>query len=283
MRTTLQITATFLLLLLSSQLVSQDFYSSAKTLYDSDVFESAIDFIDAKEGPLTAREWKLKADCYHKLERYHEATEAYTESIIMSPGDAEAIARRGATYLESGELGFAISDVKKALKISPTLAEAHFVMGNICYDQGDMSGAIKSYTKALANRLDYPAARYMLGAAHSQNGDHAAASTDFEAVVHLFPTARYNMAVVELENENYPKAIALFNDLEAEGMETTADFYFFRAEAHYLMGMKEEACKDYYNAGELGDEESKEFHENYCLKGNRKGKAKKREVLHLEF
>jgi len=262
---------------------AQDFYTLAKDLYNSKEFDSAVDFIEAKEGPMNAREWKLKGDCYHKLKRYYEANEAYSASIVMNDTDAESFTRRGATYLQMGELGFAISDVKKSLKIMPTLAEGYFNMGNICYDQDDMSGAVKNFKKALEYRPDYSAARYMLGASRSNTGANALAVADFESVLYDYPSAKYNMAVVELENENYPRAVMLLDEMEADGSDTSMDFFFFRAEANYFLGDKEKACRDYLRASEMGDEEAGTIHSHYCLSNKKKSKAKKRETIHLEF
>jgi tetratricopeptide (TPR) repeat protein len=264
-------------------LAAQDFYSSAKTLFESNQFEPALDFLSQKEGPLTAREWKLKGDCYHKLKEYEEANESYTESLIMNEDDAECLARRGATYLEIGEIGFAISDVKMAIKVMPTCAEAYFNMGNICYDQGDNSTAKKNYQKALDYRPNYPAAMYMLGAAKSNSGDQAGATIAFESVLEDFPEAKYNLAVVHLENEDFAKAISLFDELEAQGFDQESDMYFFRAEAYYLISDKENACADYKTAGEKGDTESQSFYESYCQKNGRKGKSKKRDSMFISF
>lgn len=259
---------------------AQQDITSAQELYEQGEYISAIDYLQSLEIRHSA-DLTLEGDAHHKLADYETAIESYTQALAREDEQVYAMMRRGAAYLELGELAFALRDIKKALRMWPDHPEANFYMGNICYDQEDMRNAVKFYKEALKSRPTYPQAQYMLGAARSELGHHQEASAAFSLVLNDYPEAKYSLAVVKLEGQEYESAIALFNELEQEGMQKVSDLYFFRAEAYYQIEDKNKACMDYKTAAALGDEEALEIYDQFCLKSKRKAQRKDRDVQRI--
>jgi tetratricopeptide (TPR) repeat protein len=262
-------------------LSAQDELAIANEMFDDGLYESVIEYVHSFEIRHTD-DLLLEADAYHKLREYDLAVSTYNRVLSRDEGNVFAYMRRGAANLELGQFGFAIKDVKKALRLSPENPEANFHMGNICYDQNDLKNAVRYYKSAIEFRPRYSQAIYMLGAAKSELGQFNESEKAFEQVLEEYPDAKYNLAVVKLEAKQFADALSLFNEAEAGGIQT-ADLYFFRAEAHFYSSDKHAACKDYKSAGNLSDEEAKEIYDQYCLKGKKKSIRKKRDVIHIEL
>lgn len=256
--------------------------SIAQKMYDDGDYELVVEYVHSFEIR-HPKDLLLEADAYHKMGDYAEAIEAYTQVLARDKDNEKALMRRGAAYLELDNFGFALKDVKKALKIFPEHPEANFHMGNICYDQQDLKNAIKYYKQAIHFRPGYAKATYMLGAANSELGYYKEADKAFGQVLDELPSAKYNLAVVKLENELYHSAIELFTELEDAGWEESTDMYFFKAEAYYFTKDKQNACLYYMKSRDLGDEEAGEIYDDYCLKSKKKAARKKREVQRIEL
>ncbi|NND94753.1 MAG: tetratricopeptide repeat protein [Flavobacteriales bacterium] len=267
-------------LLLTQILSAQDELGIAEKMFEDGDYEAVIEFVHSFEIR-HPQDLLLEADAYHKLGDYSQAAETYTQALARDENNVKALMRRGAVYLELNDFGFALKDVKKALRLWPEHPEANFHMGNICYDQQDLRNAVKYYKLAIDYRPGYAKATYMLGAAKSEMGHFKDAEKAFGSVIEKIPTAKYNLAVVRLEEEKYESAIELFTDLETSGWTTYADLYFFRAEAYFYTNDKDNACKDYLKSKMLGDEEANDIYDSYCLKSKKKNARKKREVQRI--
>ena len=278
----------FVFFMSMSAFAQDDDFSLARKMYDDGQYEAVIAHMESfeirkVEGML------LEADAFHKLKEYEDAAIWYSQVLARDEYNTQALMRRGAVYLELGQFGWALQDIKASLKITPMDPEANFYMGNICYDQDDMRNAVKYYKTALEFRPNYPEAMYMLGAAKAMQGDKKAASNAFSTVMEDMPMAMYNLAVVSLEANAYDAAIELFNRLEGldhfaqkESM-MDGDFFFPRAEANYYSGDKQAACIFYKQAADLGDEEAAGIYDDYCLKSKKKTDRKKREMMKIEL
>jgi Tfp pilus assembly protein PilF len=268
--------------------MAQADFSLARKMYDDGLYEAVIAHMESFEIR-KVEDMMLEADAYHKLHEYEYAADWYTQVLARDSYNSQALMRRGAVYLETGEFGWALQDIKAALKITPMDPEANFYMGNICYDQGDMRNAVKYYKAALEFRPGYPQAMYMLGAAKAMQGDKRAAANAFSSIMEEMPMAMYNMAVVSLEANAYEVAVELFNKLEAHdffaSMENAmdGDFFFMRAEAKYYSSDKQGACLDYKKSADMGDHEAGEIYDEYCLKSKKKSDRKKREMMKIEL
>jgi len=270
----------FTCIVLSNLFLAQGNLDIAEKMFEDGDYEAVIEFVHSFEIR-HPNDLLLEADAYHKLSEYADAAETYTQVLARDEDNPKALMRRGAVYLELNNFAFALKDVKKALKIWPDHPEANFHMGNICYDQQDLRNAVKYYKLAIDYRPGYPQAMYMYGSAKSEMGHFREADKAFGAVLEELPSAKYNLAVVRLEEEKYESAIELFNELEYSGWDESEDLFFFRAEAYYFINDKEEACKDYLIAKNLGDSEADDIYDSYCLKSKKKSTRKKREVQRI--
>jgi len=262
--------------------ISAQDLSTAKLLFELKRYQDVIEHLEGLEIR-DVDDLMLQGDAHHKLRQYDDALLLYDRVVALSPNHPKGLMRLGAVYLERGEFTAALWNVKKALKLAPDDAEVYFHMGNICYDQGDMRNSAKYYKQSLEKKPDYAKAKYMLGAVRSQQGDWQQAAEHFTGVMGSLPDAMYNLAVVNLESGNYHDAIDYFTRLSISGWESSADLFFFRAEAFVMKGDKRSACLDYKNASRLGDEEAAEIYDSYCLKSQKKAKRKRRDVVHMDL
>jgi len=257
-------------------------------MFEDELYEAVIAHMEAFEVRKVP-DLLLEADAYHKLKSYEEAAERYTQVLARDEENSIALQRRGAVYLELGQFGWALQDIRAALRLTPMDPEANFYMGNICYDQSDMRNAIKFYKNSLEFRPDYPEALYMLGAAKAMNGDKNDASDAFSDVMEKMPMAMYNLAVLSLEANAYEQALEIFNKVEVHDFFVQhqefldSDFFFLRAEAYYYSGEKQSACLDYKHAANLGDLEASDIYDAVCLKSKKKSDRKKREMIKIEL
>ena len=270
----------FASILLFQNISAQGELGIADKMFEDGDYEAVIEFVHSFEIR-HPEDLLLEADAYHKLGEFDNAAETYTQVLVREKDNVKALMRRGAVYLELNNFSFALKDVKKALRLWPDHPEANFHMGNICYDQQDLRNAVKYYKLAIDYKPGYPKATYMLGAAKSELGHFKDADKAFHSVLEDIPSAKYNLAVVRLEEEKFESAIELFSELESSGWNTSADLYFFRAEAYFYTHEKGEACKDYLSSKELGDIEAEDIYDSYCLKSKKKNTRKKRDVQRI--
>jgi Flp pilus assembly protein TadD len=265
--------------IVSSFSIAQADFSLALKMYDDVPYEDVISYMESFEIR-KVEEMMLEADAHYKLREYEDATDGYTQVLARDSYNTQALMRRGAVYMQTGEFGWALQDIKAALKITPMDSEANFYMGNLYCNQGDMRNAEKYYKAALEFRPDYAQAIYMLGAAKDMKGDKREAYNAFSSIMEEMPMAIYNLAVASLEANAYEVAFELFKRLEAHdhfaAMENAmdGDFFFMRAEAKYYCTDKQGACLDYKKAEDLGDQEAAGIYNEYCLKSKKKSDRK---------
>ncbi|MDA0973053.1 MAG: tetratricopeptide repeat protein [Bacteroidetes bacterium] len=277
-----EVVITGLIVLMTVPFMAQDDLSVARELFKEGDYESVISHLVSFEIR-NVPDLLLEADAHHKLSDYEQAVVWYTQVLAREEDHPQALMRRGAAYLEMGQFGWALKDVKDALRISPSECKTSSKARIICYDQEDLRNAVKYYKAALDYKPNYPQARYMLGASKAMQGDARAASREFASVVDDLPNSVYNLAVVSLESDDYDQAIAYFEQLEGMDFKLDKDFYFLKAEALYFEGDKQLACLEYEKAAELGDEEAADIYDNYCLKNKKKPTSKKREAIRIQM
>ena len=280
-------TTIFILLLCGSlPAVSQnsDYLSSARSYYENEQYSDALEALNTMSelGEKSFDMLLLQGDCYQKTDDFKAASRAYASAEKLDSKSAILYANWSAALYNMSEISEGEQKAKTALKLDRHLPEANYFMGNLKHHEYSLLAALKHYNTAIKLKPDYRDALYMRAATHGELKNYRAAMRDYEAVLELDPdlmVAKYNIGVIQLVNEMYDAASKTFAELNPEKLDKPIDYYFYQAEALYFDGQKDEACELYEKAQGLGDSESQEIYQKYCLtKEEREAPGSKRTI-----
>lgn len=212
--------------------------------------------------------WLLQGDCLQKEEKFVAATQAYKKAEQENNQSALLYANWSAALYNLEQIKEGEKQAKTALKLDPDLPEANYFMGNLKHFGYNLVAALKYYNTAIKIRPTYRDALYMRAATHAELANYSDAIRDYQLVLELDPNlevAKYNIGVIQLVTESYDEAAKTFAELNPENLDKKKDFYFYKAEALYFAGDKEKACEYYEKAKSLGDTESAEIYQKYCI------------------
>lgn len=262
----------FLLIWASLPAISQssDYLSNARSYYENEQYNDALEVLASLtiHGEQNFDILLLQGNCYQKTDDFQAASQAYASAEKIDDKSAILYANWSAALYNMSEITAGEEKAKTALRLDKDLPEANYFMGNLKHHEYSLQGALKYYNSAIKLKPDYRDAIYMRAATHAELKNYRAALRDYEAVLELDPNlmaAKYNIGVIQLVNEMYDTAAKTFAELNPEELDKPLDYYFYQAEALYFDGKKEEACELYEKAKDLGDSESSDIYNKYCL------------------
>lgn len=277
-----------LLVFQSARAQDDDLLSEARRHYEEANFQQAIALLDRviseKEDNYDA--WLLKGNCFQKEEKFVAAIQAYETASKSGPNSAILNANHGNALINLQQWGAAEKKLRQALKIDSELPEAHYYMGNVKYFNFNLSAAIRHYDKAIELKPEYRDALYMRAAAYAELEEYGKALGDYEKVLELDPdleVARFNAAVIRLRDNQYAEASELLETIDASNLPQPRDLYFYRGEALYFSGQKEDACAAYERAKEMGDKEAEEIFLKYCVEKQERKEEPKTRTIRMAF
>jgi tetratricopeptide (TPR) repeat protein len=116
---------------------------------------------------------------YENSNRYHEAIEAYKQSLEMNPDRMEAYLNLSVVYYKVGKYSDAIEILKQALSVNPYVLPAYNKLGTAYILRGAYSMAIDTFRKAAEIDPNDPTAHFNLGIAYFLSGDKSAAFEEY--------------------------------------------------------------------------------------------------------
>jgi len=142
-------------------------------------------------------------------DRRFEAIEAFSGAVALKPDSMLAHLKRGAAYLNQGELEAALRDLRDAVDIDPGALLAIELLGDVNATLNRAERAIERYEAYLG--LDERVARvhYKLGLSRYRAGRNAAAATALQQALKLDPAlgdAHYVLGLVWRDENNLPAA-----------------------------------------------------------------------------
>jgi len=267
------------------QLGAQDLAETlgqAYKAYAEQQFEQSIQLLTEIENQQTSFDvYKLMGDAYHKIERFDEAISAYNKAERFNVGNSELYVHRGAAKISTGQLNAALSDLNKALELDSRNTKALYYRGTVNYLLFKNKAAIKDYSLCIEIDQNHAAAWYMRGASRGEIQQFKGAISDYAKAYDIDPSleqALFNIAVLKFLKEDYEGAKSDFNQLLSSNLKNKNEIFYYRGECHHFTGDKQNACKDYLNAKDLGDEDAASLYDKYCLKGMNRGKLPKRQT-----
>lgn len=250
--------------------------------YAEQQFEQSIQLLTEIESQQTSFDvYKLMGDAYHKIDRFDEAISSYNKAERFNSGNSELYVHRAAAYISTGELNAALNDLNKALEIDEKNTKALYYRGTTYYLLFKNKAAIKDYSLCIEIDPNYAAAWYMRAASRGEMQQFKGAINDYAKAYDIdssLEQALFNIAVLKYLYEDYEGAKNDFNQLLSSNLNNKNEIFYYRGECNHYIGNKQEACKDYLSAKELGDEDGATLYDKYCLKGMNRGKLPKRQT-----
>jgi tetratricopeptide (TPR) repeat protein len=142
-------------------------------------------------------------------DRRFEAIEAFSGAVALKPDSMLAHLKRGAAYLNQGELEASLRDLREAVDLDPSALLALELLGDVNATMNRPERAIERYEAYLG--LDERVARvhYKLGLSRYRAGRNAAAATALQQALKLDPAmgdAHYVLGLVWRDENNLPAA-----------------------------------------------------------------------------
>jgi tetratricopeptide (TPR) repeat protein len=266
--------------LIFNQSTAQTTLESAQMQYNAGLFDKAESILlsDLESHSKDAAYLKLLADSKHKQDKFSEAVKLYSKAIKYDDGNALLFFSRGAALVFLAEYKEALSDLNTAIKLQPDSAEMYYYKGYCLAELFRYNAAIQAYSKAISLKPDYAAAIYNRGAAKGELDRYEEGMADFKTALDKDPElvdGQINLALSQLGMKEYETAIKGFDEVIKSRDNNLGKAYFYRGEAKYELGNKEEACNDYKKALNLGYTTADINIKNLC--GSNK-KSKRREI-----
>lgn len=262
-------------MLILSALGQSDVLLAANQAYDSGNYESVIQSLEPLgDQKHDVNSLMLLADAKQKTGDFESAIEVYNKAAQLDNSSEKMHTHRASAHIWSGNYGAAAKDLDKALSIDDSNYLTWYYLGVNEYYRMKIRPAIRALDRCIELQNGYAPAWYLRGACRAELGQTSQAIDDYtEALARdkSLIEASFNIAVLKFENKDYLEAREDFTQLLTEMPEKKAEILYYKAESAYFSNDKQEACNDYYEAMQLGDELSKEIYDKYCLKNeNRK-------------
>ncbi len=243
---------------------------SASVLITKKAYSDAIPYLKKALEIDTgyARAWYNLGIVYHRTEKMGDAIRSYKQAIALRPFYYKPNYNLATLYMSIGSNDDAITWFKKATEIrkSAESAPAHYNLALVYHRLKNDKQAEKSYLDALRLRPGYTEARYNLALIRMNDGKYAEAASDFEKVASLgMKKSRVfkNLGVCYSKVEQYDKAVGAYE--KAIVIEPTdAATYFNLAIANNHLERFDKAAEA-YRAAIKYDSSYHEAHYNLAL------------------
>lgn len=177
--------------------------------FEAGKFEEAVDFytkrLDEMEGSSgRAIVLNRRGRAYLSQMRYDDALTDLDRAVALSPGYKDAYYIRALVLLDLGRYSDAVRDTESAIKIDPSVPEYHILMGTLRNIEGDYKEALNDFDKALKLVRESPEAYCGRGFAFLGLVQYDFAGRDFRTAAKLAPSfapAHRGMAMVYLKGE----------------------------------------------------------------------------------
>jgi len=191
-----------------------------KTMYDNEQYQEIINQYAATPRTLSADELTYVAQSYLKLDDLTNAQKYADQAIQKDAKNARAFYVKGVINNMTGYYIQALTNLQKAIAISPRQSEYFTELGDAYLAQDNYVEALMNYRKAIKLPNPSEKAFYMIGAVYAGRDDMKNALDTFyvakSKVVkdkELYVTLLYNIGKIEYDNKNYKKAVESYQEL----------------------------------------------------------------------
>ncbi len=184
-------------------------------------YETAIPYyrqaLDRHHQPLdAATSWYNLGNVYLALERYPEATEAFSKATELNPGNALAWDSLGESYRAVKRQAEAEAAYRRAIQLDPTYAWPYHNLALVQVEQQQCEAALSLYRQAIERHgsdQDRAVSWNNLGKVYYALGHRAEAMAAYEQAMKLDPAYAWpynNLGVVYANQGDYEAALTLY-------------------------------------------------------------------------
>jgi len=226
-------------------------------------------------NPKSANAYNARGLAYYAFSEYEKAIADYTKAIELSPDYKDAFYNRGVCYYWLSKNDLALENFKKAIQLDTTDARSYTALGGVYAQRALLTKgkeqkkylqkAEKNYQKAIQLNPDFAQTYYNYASLIADSHPRKALEyvyqflqrkpKDVEGLI-LVGLLHNQLKEYEKAIENLEKAV-LINPSHSEAFTELAW-------ANYNLKRKNEACKYWQKAQELGNTDAEKFRKKYC-------------------
>lgn len=191
--------------------------------------------------------------------------------------DGSALLLKGLYYLNKEKnMEMAVSTIKEAAQIEPTLFKIPLTLGKISLRKNDLVNALKHFNAVLKIDPENTEANERIGSINFNLGELEKASKHFAFIEKkmqptkitpipskIFITSKRNLAICEFRQKKYNLAFKRFNEIIQWDKDKAEDHYNI-AMIYLVANKKESACKALDQAYKMGMLSAKAELDKYC-------------------
>jgi tetratricopeptide (TPR) repeat protein len=211
--------------------------------------------------------YKLRGDIKQRNADLHGALLDYVRAEKQNDQDPRLFVSRSAIHVTEGRVKEAVRDADRALALDKNDADAWYNRGCANYLGQDMNAALRDLDRSLELNPKNAFALMLRGVVNGALYKDKEGLADLRAAAALDPKlagVQMSLGVQLFEAKQYAEAITVFTEVIAAGEEAVVEAHYYRADCHYNLGDKEQACADWRAAGEGGDKDAQFIVRNYC-------------------
>jgi tetratricopeptide (TPR) repeat protein len=254
--------------------------SIAQTYFQEGKYELALSELGRPSSP---DDMFLMADCFHKMEQFQEALEAYNEAESLGYAEESLLLHRGICRVSIADFERAETDLLTYFHANPEDEKAHYYLGVIDYMLYNNRESMFHLNRAIQINPDYMEAIYLKAANLAEMGKHEDSMEAFAKCDKLrpeFSITKLNMAVNYIEMKDYFNAETLLTQLINTDADCLAEALYYRGWIYYAQRQMSKACEDWFATTKLGHFEGTNSYTEVC---ENKSKTKRKQHTIVAF
>ena len=229
--------------------------------------DSEILFTDVIEkNPNVYLMYWMRGNFRKAINQPQAALEDYNKTIDLNPTYEDAFFNRGVVNDLLGYKKSAVEDYTKSIKLKANYPDAYNNRGWVNFQLKDTVKAISDYYKAIEVKPDFAEAYNNLGWAYAGLGQSDSALANYDKAIKYSPDftkSRINRATERGKSADYKGAIEDYTYL-AKQYPKDARIYYERAMSHLNSKDTSNACLDFRQSYNLGNNDAVEMMNKYC-------------------
>jgi len=165
-------------------------YDKALYFMDREEYEKALPYLEKvvkTDTSLKAAAYFGIGVCYGELGAYTKAIEAFKQSILINPNNADAYYNMGVSYSKLGNYTKVIDSFEQVIRIDPNDSYAYVFIGSAYDSMGNYTKAIDTNKQAILINPDNFYAYNNMGASYGKLGNYTKAIKAFEQAIRINP------------------------------------------------------------------------------------------------
>lgn len=191
-----------------------EYLKELHNISENTIYNDLFGFIKNIENIKTPSLSFLRGVAAQEKKRHREASDHYSDAILLKPNYTNAYHNRGVAKSHLGLLREAITDYDKTISLKPNYAMAYCNRGITKLELGQREKAIADLSEAIRLDRDYVHSYVGRGDAQSELGHHEKAVPDYNEAIRLDPDleeAYYGRGNAKFGLGRYEDAISDYN------------------------------------------------------------------------